>query len=122
MVLTGTAWEETAGFSRAVRKGNYVWISGTTAIHRSRVIGGTDPEAQAHFAIDKIEGVLKSIAGSLEDVVRTRVYIRDASMWEAVARVHGERFGHILPATTMIRAGLIGNASLVEIEAEALVG
>ena len=121
MVLTGTAWEETAGFSRAVRRGDHVWISGTTATHRSRVIGGTDPEAQAHFAIDKIEGALKSLGSNLEDVVRTRVYVRDASMWEAVARVHGERFGHILPATTMIQAGLIGDAYLVEIEAEARV-
>jgi enamine deaminase RidA (YjgF/YER057c/UK114 family) len=121
MAHTGTAWEETAGFSRAVRRGNRVWISGTSATHRSRQVGGTDPEAQAHFAIDKIEGVLRSIGGSLEDVVRTRVYIRDVSIWEAVARVHGERFGHILPATTMIQAGLVGDSSLVEIEAEALV-
>ena len=121
MVLTGTAWEETAGFSRAVRHLEYVWISGTTATHRSRVIGGKDPEAQAHFAIDKIEGALRSIGGCLEDVVRTRVYIRDTSMWEAVARVHGERFGHILPANTMIQAGLIGDEYLIEIEAEAVV-
>ena len=121
MVLTGTAWEETAGFSRAVRQGDYVWISGTTSTHRSRVIGGTDPEAQAHFAIDKIEGALQSVGASLEQVVRTRVYIRDTSMWEAVARVHGERFGHILPANTMIQAGLIGDEYLVEIEAEATV-
>ena len=121
MVLTGTAWEGTAGFSRAVRQGPHVWISGMTATHRSRLVGGTDPEAQAHFVIDKIEGTLKSIGASLEDVVRTRVYIRDTSIWEAVARVHGERFGHILPATTMIRAGLVGDACLVEIEAEALI-
>jgi len=119
LVLTGTAWEETAGFSRAVRKGQYVWISGTTATHRSRLIGGTDPEAQAHFVIDKIEGTLRAIGAKLEDVVRTRVYIRDTSIWEAVARVHGERFGHILPANTMIQAGLIGDDCLVEIEAEA---
>jgi enamine deaminase RidA (YjgF/YER057c/UK114 family) len=121
MVLTGTAWEETAGFSRAVRHLDSVWISGTTATHRSRLIGGKDPEAQAHFAIDKIEGVLRSIGARLEDVVRTRVYIRDTSMWEAVARVHGERFGHILPANTMVQAGLIGDEYLVEIEAEATV-
>jgi len=119
MVLTGTAWEETAGFSRAVRQGRYVWVSGTTAIHRSRVMGGADPEAQAHFVIDKIEGALWAVGSKLEDVVRTRVYIRDASMWEAVARVHGERFGHILPANTMIQAGLIGDGYLVEIDAEA---
>ncbi len=122
MVLTGTAWEETAGFSRAVRSHGDVWISGTTATHRSRVIGGADPEAQAHFAIDKIEGALKSLGANLEDVVRTRVYIRDASMWKAVARVHGERFGHIRPANTMIQAGLIGDEYLVGIEAEATVG
>ena len=85
------------------------------------MIGGTDPEAQAHFAIDKIEGALQSVGACLEDVVRTRVYIRDTSMWEAVARVHGERFGHILPANTMIQSGLIGDEYLVEIEAEALV-
>ncbi len=121
MVLTGTAWEETAGFSRATRRGDHVWISGTTATHRSRVIGRGDPAAQAHFAIDKIEAALKSLGGRLEDVVRTRVYIRDASIWEAVARVHGERLGHILPATTMIQVGLIGDESLVEIEAEALI-
>jgi enamine deaminase RidA (YjgF/YER057c/UK114 family) len=122
MVLTGTAWEETAGFSRAVRHGGHVWVSGTMATHRSRVIGGADAEAQAHFVIDKIEGTLTSIGSCLEDVIRTRVYIRHASTWEAVARVHGERFGHILPATTMIQASLIGDSYLVEIEAEALVG
>jgi aryl-alcohol dehydrogenase-like predicted oxidoreductase/enamine deaminase RidA (YjgF/YER057c/UK114 family) len=121
MVLTGTAWEETAGFSRAVRHAGHVWISGATATHRSRLIGGSDPEAQAHFVIDKIEGALQSLGGCLEDVVSTRVYIRDTSIWEAVARVHGERFGHILPATTMVQAGLIGDSYLVEIEAEAII-
>ena len=120
-VLTGTAWEETAGFSRAVRHREYIWVSGTTSTHRSRVVGGRDPEAQAHFAIDKIEGALQSLGSRLEDVVRTRVYIRDTSIWEAVARVHGERFGHILPANTMIQSGLIGGEYLVEIEAEAVV-
>jgi aryl-alcohol dehydrogenase-like predicted oxidoreductase/enamine deaminase RidA (YjgF/YER057c/UK114 family) len=121
-VLTGTAWEETAGFSRAIRRRDYIWISGTTSTHRSRVIGGKDAEAQAHFAIDKIEGTLQSLGSCLEDVVRTRVYIRDKSIWEAVARVHGERFGHILPASTMVQTGLIGGEYMVEIEAEAAVG
>jgi aryl-alcohol dehydrogenase-like predicted oxidoreductase/enamine deaminase RidA (YjgF/YER057c/UK114 family) len=121
MVLTGTAWEETAGFSRAVRSHGDVWVSGTTATHRSRVVGGTDPEAQAHFAIDKIEGALKSLGANLTDVVRTRVFIRDASMWKAVARVHGERFGHIQPANTMIQASPVGDEYLVAIEAEAYV-
>ena len=120
-VLTGTAWEETAGFSRAVRHRETIWVSGTTSTHRSLVVGGKDPEAQAHFAIDKIEGALQSLGSRLEDVIRTRVYIRDTSIWEAVARVHGERFGHILPASTMIQSGLIADEYLVEIEAEAVV-
>ena len=120
-VLTGTAWEETAGFSRAIRRRDHIWISGTTSTHRSRVIGGGDAAAQAHFVIDKIEGALQSLGSCLEDVVRTRVYIRDNSIWEAVARVHGERFGHILPATSMVQAGLIGGEYMVEIEAEAAV-
>jgi len=120
LALSGTVWEDLAGFSRAVRKGNRILVSGTTATHGQRVIGGQDPAAQAHFAIDKIEGALQSLGGRLEDVVRTRVYIRNASDWEPVSRAHGERFGHIQPANTLVQAGLIGDDYLVEIEAEAI--
>jgi aryl-alcohol dehydrogenase-like predicted oxidoreductase/enamine deaminase RidA (YjgF/YER057c/UK114 family) len=119
--LTGTIWEDLAGFSRAVRKGSRILVSGTTATHGTRAIGGSDPAAQAHFCIDKIEGALISLGGTLEDVVRTRVYVHDAEDAEAVSRAHGRRFGHIQPANTLIQAGLIGEGYRVEMEAEAVV-
>lgn len=117
--LSGTIWEDIAGFSRAVRKGKRILISGTTATHGSRSMGGNDPAAQTHFILDKLEGALQSLGGKLEDVIRTRIFIRNINDWEAVARAHGERFKTIQPANTMIRADLIGDEYLVEIEAEA---
>lgn len=119
--LSGTIWEDLAGFSRAVRKGNRILVSGTTATHGKRCIGGHDPAAQTHFVIDKIEGAIQSLGGTLEDVVRTRVYVQNMEQWEPISRVHGQRFGHIQPANTLIRADLIGDEYLVEIEAEAVV-
>lgn len=119
--LSGTVWEDMAGFSRAVRKGNRILISGTTATHGDKAIGGNDPAAQAHFVIDKIEGALQSLGGTLEEVVRTRIFIKNVSDWEPIARVHGERFKDIQPANTMVKAELIGDEYLVEIEAEAIV-
>jgi len=121
LCLSGTPWESIAGFSRATRLGTRVQVSGTTATHGDLAIGGTDPAAQAHFAIDKIEGALQSLGAKLEDVVRTRVFVARMADWEAVARVHGERFGHIQPANTLVAAALVGDEYLVEIEAEAEV-
>ncbi len=121
-VLTGTTWETLAGFSRAVRRGDRILVSGTTATHRDRVVGGDDPAAQAHFVLDKIEGALRSLGASLEDVVRTRVYVRDLADWEPVARAHGERFRDVRPANTLVQAGLVGDRYRVEMEAEALIG
>jgi aryl-alcohol dehydrogenase-like predicted oxidoreductase/enamine deaminase RidA (YjgF/YER057c/UK114 family) len=117
--FSGTVWEPMAGFSRAVRVGNRVLVSGTTATHGTRAIGGADPAAQAHFVIDKIDGSLRSLGARLQDVVRTRVYVRRASDWEAVARAHGERFGRVQPANTLVVADLIGDEYLVEMDAEA---
>jgi aryl-alcohol dehydrogenase-like predicted oxidoreductase/enamine deaminase RidA (YjgF/YER057c/UK114 family) len=117
--LSGTVWEAIAGFSRAVKKGNRILVSGTTATLGDKVIGGQDPAAQTQFVIDKIEGAIQSLGGKLEDVVRTRIYIRSIDDWEPVSRAHGQRFGHIQPANTLVRAGLIGDDYLVEIEAEA---
>ena len=122
LCLSGTEWETIAGFSRAVRIGDRILISGTTATHGARHIGGNDPAAQAQFAIDKIEGALQSLGGRLEQVVRTRIYVRNMSDWEPVARAHGERFKAIRPANTLVRADLVGDEYLVEIEAEAVVG
>lgn len=120
--LTGTVWETAAGFARAVRHGQHIAISGTTATLGDRAIGGQDAAAQTHFAIDKIEGALQSLGAALTDVVRTRVYVRHVSDWEAVARAHGERFGRIQPANTLVGAELIGDDYLVEVEADAIVG
>jgi aryl-alcohol dehydrogenase-like predicted oxidoreductase/enamine deaminase RidA (YjgF/YER057c/UK114 family) len=119
--LSGTVWEDLAGFSRAIRKGNRILVSGTTATHGDKAMGGNDPAAQTHFIIDKIEGAIQSLGGKLEDVVRTRIYIRNISNWEAVARAHGERFSIIQPANTMVKAEMIGDEYLVEMEAEAVV-
>ncbi len=123
---SGTPWEELAGYCRAVRRGERVDVSGTTATHSSpelgtRTIGGADAGSQAHFVIDKIEGALQSLGARLEDVVRTRVFVRHIEDWEPVARAHGVRFGHIRPANTLVEARLVGDESRVEIEAEALV-
>lgn len=118
-VSTGTPWEELAGYCRAVRKGSRIFVAGTTASHGDRLIGGRDPAAQTHFIIDKIEGALQSLGATLQDVVRTRVYMRNGVDWEPVARAHGARFGEIRPANTTVHADTIGDDLLVEIEADA---
>jgi len=119
--FSGTSWEDMAGYCRAVRVGDRILVSGTTASHGDRLIGGGDPAAQAHFAIDKIEGALQSLGGRLEDVVRTRVLVSDIAHWEPVAHAHGRRFGHVRPVNTLVQALLVGREYLVEIEAEAVV-
>lgn len=119
--LSGTVWERLAGFSRAVRVGDRILVSGTTATHGDRPIGGRDAASQTHFCIDKIEGAIRSLGGRLDEVVRTRVYVRHEHDQEVVSRVHGERFGRIQPANTLLQAGIIGSEYLVEMEAEAVV-
>jgi enamine deaminase RidA (YjgF/YER057c/UK114 family) len=121
LCLSGTSWERLAGYARAVRHGSRISVSGTTATLGDRLIGGRDPAAQAHFAIDKIEGALQSLGARLADVTRTRVFVRDISDWEAVARAHGARFAAIQPSNTLVEAKLVGQEYLVEIEAEAEV-
>ena len=119
--LSGTIWEDIAGFSRAVKKGNRILVSGTTATHGSKAMGGNDPGAQAYFILDKLEGAIQSLGGTMEDVVRTRIFIRNADQWEPISRAHGQRFAGIQPANTMVRADLIGDEYLVEMEAEAII-
>ena len=119
--LSGTIWEDIAGFSRAVRKGNHILVSGTTATHGSVQMGGDDPAAQMHFIIDKVEGAIRSLGGSLEDVVRTRIFVQRASDWEAISRAHGQRFAGIQPANTLVQATLIGDGYFVEMETDALL-
>jgi len=120
-VLSGTVWEELAGFARAIRVDDRILVSGTTATHGQRLIGGSDAEAQAHAVIDKVEGALRSLGATLDDVVRTRLYVARAEDAMAVSWAHGRRFGAIKPANTLVLAGLVGEGYLVEMEAEAVV-
>jgi len=121
-VASGSQWEAIAGYSRAVRVGDRILVSGTTATHGAgQVIGRGDPAAQAVYILDKISASLMALGGGLGDVVRTRIYLRDASSCEQVSRVHGSYFADVRPANTLIVAGnLIGDYD-VEIEAEAIV-
>ncbi len=121
-VSTGSIWEPLAGYSRAVRIGDRILVSGTTATHGSdRRVAPGDAGAQTTYILDKIAASLAPLGGRMADVVRTRVYLRDASTWECVSRAHGRVFGEILPANTLLVAGgLIGDYE-VEIEAEAIV-
>ena len=121
-VSSGTLWEEKFGYSRAVRVGDHIYVSGTTATGPDGLVAPGDPAGQARYALDKIEKAIRDLGGSLGDVVRTRIFIARMDDWEAEAKVHGDRFGMIRPANTLVRADLVGEAFLVEIEAEAVVG
>ncbi len=122
-ISSGSQWEPLAGYSRAVRAGKRILVSGTTATHDAgRLVGRGDAAAQATWILDKIAASLSSLGGRLEDVVRTRAYLRDGTDWEAVAREHGRVFGEVRPANTLLQVGgLVGEGYLVEIEAEAEV-
>jgi enamine deaminase RidA (YjgF/YER057c/UK114 family) len=122
-VESGTRWEAIVGYSRAVRVGDRVWVSGTTATDaEGSVIGLGDPYAQTMQALRNIEKALAVAGARMTDVVRTRMYVTDIDHWEEVGRAHAETFGSVRPATTMVEVKrLISPEMLVEVEAEAVV-
>ena len=122
-INSGSVWEPIAGYSRAVRIGERILVSGTTATHGSgHLVGRGDASVQATYILDKISASIKALGGKLQDVVRTRIYLKDAAHCEQVSRVHGTYFGDIRPANTLVEvSALIGDGYLVEIEAEAIV-
>jgi enamine deaminase RidA (YjgF/YER057c/UK114 family) len=122
LISSGTKWEESVGYSRAVRIGNIIEVAGTTAVNGEDIIGKNDMYEQTKYIFEKIESALTEAGSSLKDVVRTRMYVTDISKWEEAGKAHGEIFRTIKPASTMVEVkSLINLDLLIEVEVTAIV-
>lgn len=119
---TGARWEDIVGYSRSVKIGNIIEVSGTTSVKDGKVYGIDDPYKQASHILTIIQDAIQHLGGTMEDVIKTRIYVKNIDDWNAVGRAHGEVFGKIKPATLLIEVkGLVDPDMLVEIEATAVV-
>ena len=120
---TGTPWEPVVGYSRAVRVGSMVWVAGTTATGPDGlIVGRGDPAAQTRQVLENVKSALARAGARLDHVVRTRIYVRNVADWETIGRVHGQYFGQVRPAATLVEvSGLVDPDMLVEIEVDACI-
>lgn len=122
-ISSGSKWEPIVGYSRVVRVGNFVYVAGTVASDEAgNVVGIGEPYAQARYVLEKIERYLKQAGAEMRHVVRTRIFVTDASQWEEITRAHHEFFKDVLPVATLVEvSALIGSEYLVEIEVDAII-
>lgn len=121
-ISSGAIWEDSIGYSRAVRVGNTIEVAGTTATNGDSVVGKGSPYEQTKYILEQIERALQQAGAAMKNVVRTRIYVTDIKYWEEIGRAHHEAFKEIKPASTMVQvAALINPEHLVEIEATAMI-
>lgn len=121
-ISSGTKWEDSVGYSRTVRVGNLVFVSGTTATDDEGNVVGENPYEQSKFILEKIEKSLQEVGAEMRHVVRTNMYVTDASLWDGVGRAHHEFFADVRPVSTLVEvAALIGDQYLVEIAVDAVI-
>jgi enamine deaminase RidA (YjgF/YER057c/UK114 family) len=121
-IPAGTVWEDVVGYSRAVKIGNVIEVSGTAAVDNGQIVGKGNAYEQTKFILEKIKKILESLNSGMNDVIRTRIYVTDISLWEKIGRAHGEFFNNIKPATSMVEVkSLIDPDMMVEIEATAII-
>lgn len=119
---SGAVWESLVGYSRAVRAGNIIEVAGTTAVEDGQIIGSGNAYEQTKCILSKIKKAIEALGGDIQQVTRTRMYVTNIQDWQEIGRAHGEMFGEIRPATTMVEVkGLIDKEMLVEIEATAVL-
>ncbi len=121
-IPAGTIWEDIVGYSRAVKIGNIIEVSGTASVDGEHIFGKGNAYEQTKFILEKIKKTLESLGSGMDDVIRTRIYVTDISRWEEIGKAHGEFFNNIKPATSMVEVkSLIDPDMLVEIEATAVI-